>query len=81
MAEVKWTSPAHSDLAGSLDFLVERNVSAARRFTESLDQKNQLYAGQPEMGSVYPGLDDARFFLVRPYVVFYRPLADGIVIL
>ncbi|MDA0590234.1 MAG: type II toxin-antitoxin system RelE/ParE family toxin [Planctomycetota bacterium] len=82
MAEVKWTSPAQSDLASILDFLVERNVSAARRFTETLDQKSQLYAGQPEMGSLYPGLDgDARFFLVQPYVVFYRPLPDGIVIL
>jgi toxin ParE1/3/4 len=82
MAEVVWTSPAYSDLAGILDFLVERNLSAARRFKETLDQKSQLYGGQPEMGSLFPGLDEqVRFFLVRPYVVFYRPLDDGIVIL
>lgn len=45
-------------------------------------QKMELYATQPELGESRPDLgSDVRHFPVKSYVVFYRPLDDGIEVL
>jgi toxin ParE1/3/4 len=52
------------------------------RFLDKIDQKCQVYAGQPEMGDPRPDLgENVRVFPVGAYVVVYRPLPDGILVL
>ncbi len=55
---------------------------AADRLLERIDEKCRLYATQPEMGSPRPDLGrQVRCFPVGNYVVIYRALEDGILIL
>ncbi len=82
MGQILWSCDAHQDLIAILDYFVVRNVRAAQRFADSLELKADIYASQPEMGSLFPEAGEGiRCFLVHPYVVLYRPTADGILIL
>lgn len=59
-----------------------QNLAVALRFLDSIEQKLQLYATQPEMGQRRPDLGhDVRHFPVGDYVVFYRPMEAGIEVL
>jgi len=49
----------------------------ALRFVDSIVQRVQLYATQPEMGELRPGLG-VRQFSIGSYVVLYRPTQAGI---
>ena len=58
------------------------SVEVAMRFLDRINDRCAAYARQPEMGDSRPDLgDNLRLFPVGDYVVVYRPLEDGILVL
>jgi len=67
------------DLSEIWSYVAEDSVSNADRFAARIDKAFTLLARRPGLGrarhELYPSL---RSFVVRKYVVFYLPLANGI---
>lgn len=82
MAQVLRTPAAEESRIDIWLHIAEDNPAAADRQLERIDDKCRLYAEQPEMGDPRPDLgQDIRCFSVGNYVVIYRPLEDGILVL
>jgi toxin ParE1/3/4 len=84
MARVLRTELSRSDTKSIAHYLAEQSQSrrVALRFIESIVEKCDLYASRPNLGEACPDLgNDVRRFPVGNYVVFYRPLPDGIEVL
>ncbi len=79
MSEPRISELAEADLEEAWDYLAERNEAAADRLIDTILDRARLHAKLPLMGrprdELSPGL---RSFVVRPYVVFYRPADDTI---
>ncbi len=73
---------AHRDLEELWDHIAEENPSAADRFLDRIQQSCTQLAAQPEMGQRRPEFASGQYrsFSIGAYVVYYRPLPDGIVI-
>jgi toxin ParE1/3/4 len=75
MIEPVITEQAQADLDEAWDYLSERNAAAADRLIDRFVAAARTHARFPESGrerqDIGPGL---RSFLVKPYVVFYRPV-------
>lgn len=70
---------AERDLDGIWDHIAQESVSAANRLIDTIAQTCDTLASQPEMGRLRPELaPHLRSFPVGNYVIFYRPIADGI---
>ena len=73
------TSQAHLDLVKVATDVGQVNATAADRLLDELEERCRLLAQFPEMGrqreELAPGL---RSSVVGNYVIFYRPMADGI---
>ena len=84
MATAEWTPTAKRELAEIHDFIgVERqSPSAAANLVREIHEKANLYAAQPEMGTLREDLGEGfRVFSVKPYIVVYRALQHGIEVL
>lgn len=88
MSIVRQCQAARRDLVEIVAYLAERSESAARRFRIEAEATIARLAGMPGMGARLEPNDpiDAvvLYFPVsrfRKYLVFYRPLPDGIEIL
>ncbi len=84
MARVVRTQDARNDLKHIGRYIAQQSQSraVALRFLDKIKAACELYATQPEMGSNRPDLaDNVRSFSVNDYVVIYRPLRDGILVL
>jgi toxin ParE1/3/4 len=58
------------------------SLNIALRFLDRINDRCAAYARQPEMGDPRPDLGASlRLFPVGDYVVVYRPLDDGILVL
>lgn len=73
------------DLLGHVDFISRDNPDAAERFIDSVEQTFNFLAANPLLGAVcafdHPTAHGLRRWLVRGfkrYVVYYRPLSNGI---
>jgi toxin ParE1/3/4 len=76
------------ELADIIDYLAERSPSAAGRFVTAVEQACTLLSEMPLLGSPWlarrpelAGLRTWRPGRFKNYVVFYRPIADGIEVL
>jgi toxin ParE1/3/4 len=76
---------AERDLADMADYLAERSLRAAIRFSHAVAETFKQLASMPEMGSLreysHPALAGIRVWRVRgfkKYLIFYRSLPDGI---
>jgi toxin ParE1/3/4 len=79
MSVVLRTSRAHLDLVEIAFHIAEQNLVAADRWLETIDEKCQRLARMPELGRKRPDLaPELRSFPVGNYIIFYRPLPDGI---
>ena len=87
MSRVVRRREAREDLVEIVTYFVrEGSPSSARRFREQAEATFQLLADRPGMGTRYEASDPAfgkvRYFPLpsrfKTYLVFYRPLADGI---
>ncbi|HZW29832.1 MAG TPA: type II toxin-antitoxin system RelE/ParE family toxin [Isosphaeraceae bacterium] len=82
MPRILRTKQAELDLVEILFFLRSRSPNLADRFESDFEEKCRLLAEFPLMGRDRSELaPELRSSLVKPYVVFYRPLADGIEII
>jgi toxin ParE1/3/4 len=73
------TSQAHLDLVEAALRIAEENPTAADHWLDSLDEKCRLLARMPELGRKRPDLaPDLRGFPIGNYIIFYRPVPDGI---
>jgi toxin ParE1/3/4 len=82
MSQVLLTPEAEESRIDIWGYVARENPDAADRLLERIDKKCRLYATQPQMGSLRPDLGrHVRCFPVGNYVVIYRPIADGIVVL
>jgi toxin ParE1/3/4 len=82
MSDPRITTQAQADLDDLWDYLAERNETAADHLLDEILERARHHARFPKTGrprdDLLPGL---RSFVVRPYVVFFRPVDDTIEIL
>ena len=70
---------AKADLGEIWDYIADDSESRADVVIDSIEQKLNLLAEQPSMGRMREILSAGlRSFPVGRYVIFYRPLEDGI---
>lgn len=76
------------DLAEHSEYIREHNPRAALRFLAAVEDTFRRLASAPGIGERFetanPVLQDLRCFSIyqfRPFVVYYRPLADGIIVI
>jgi toxin ParE1/3/4 len=79
---------AARDLAEQADYLAERSLEAALRFLDAVAETFRDLASMPEMGSPRqvrnPALAGLRKWRIRgfeDYLIFYRPIGNGIEVL
>jgi toxin ParE1/3/4 len=79
MPTVLRTSQAHLDLVEIAFRIAEENPAAADRWLDLVNEKCRLLAQMPELGRKRPDLAPGlRGLPVGNYVIFYRPMKDGI---
>ncbi len=79
MAEVLRSNLAELDLMEIWAHIAEDSVGAADRFLDLLDQKCKTLAEAPRIGRLREDLaPDLRSLPVKRYIIFYRPMEDGI---
>jgi toxin ParE1/3/4 len=70
---------ARDDLRAIYKYVGARNRTAASRLIDTIKSKLWLLARQPLLGEVRSELSvSLRSFTVGNYVIFYRPIGDGI---
>lgn len=76
------TSEAIQDLDGIWDYIASDNPAAADRVLDELNERFVLLSKNPEVGERQPLLADGTYrrFTCRNYVIYYRPLEHGIVL-
>ena len=76
------TQEAIADLDGIWDYIARDSPTAADRLLDNLDERFLLLSENPEIGERQPGLRDGAYrrFTYQNYVIYYRPLDDGIVL-
>lgn len=79
MAIVRRTSKAAQDLISIREFIAAHDLRAADRLLNRIDATRRLPAQQPELGTLREDLAlKLRFFPVGNYLIFYRPIPEGI---
>lgn len=74
-----FSAPARQDIEEISDFIGFRNPLAAVRFLERINEQCKLLANFPSMGRRWDDLiPPLRSFPVDSYLIFYRPIEDGI---
>ncbi len=70
---------AKSDLVEIWDYIADDNEARADAFVDMIDQKLHALASNPGMGRARDELAEGlRSFPVGRYVIFYRPISNGI---
>jgi toxin ParE1/3/4 len=73
------TSQANLDLTEIALRIAEENPIASDRWLDSIHEKCQLLARMPDLGRKRPELaPDLRGLPVGNYIIFYRPVSEGI---
>jgi toxin ParE1/3/4 len=79
MAIVRRPSKAAQDLISIGEFIAAHDLRAADRLLNRIDATCRLLAQQPELGTLREDLAlKLRFFPVDNYLIFYRPIPEGI---
>jgi plasmid stabilization system protein ParE len=80
---VRFASSAEADLVDLWLVIAEDNQMAADKVVDSIYATATLIGTQPEMGRARPELADGlhSFPTKTPYIIFYLPDADGIVVI
>lgn len=82
MARVQYARSAEDDLLELWLTIAAENPAAADGVVDQLDEIARLLATRPEMGRARPELGEGvRSFPTRtPYLLFYLPRPDGVII-
>jgi toxin ParE1/3/4 len=79
MSEYRLTQEARQDLDEIWLYIAEDNPPAADDLLDALYERFVLLAQQPFLGRARPELaPNLRSFPVGNYVIFYRPIDDGV---
>lgn len=82
MVHLRFTDHARNDLHGIGAFIAKSNPVNAARFIAKLEKHCWLLASRPFIGQLRNELaPDLRSFSVGKYVIFFRPMTDGVVVL
>ncbi len=82
MIGAQFTLDATSDVREIHDYVERYNVSAAERLVNLFEQTCDTLAQNPNMGRDRTELaPNLRSFPAGTYVIFYRPVADGVEII
>lgn len=72
---------AVDDLIAIWAYVAERDVDAADRLIDRIGDRLRMLSGSPMIGTPRPELaGDLRSFVVGRYVLFYRPVGEGVVL-
>jgi toxin ParE1/3/4 len=79
MGRIQQTLQAQADLTDIWQYIGRNDEAAADRLLEMIDQKLILLSDSPYLGKERFDLcAELRSFAVKSYLIFYRPLNDGI---
>lgn len=82
MATVFRSFLADADLAGMFEYIARDNLDAADRLLDRIEERAQLHADSPLIGTPCPELaEGVHSFVIGNYVAFYIPVANGIQLL
>lgn len=83
MSRIRFAQSAETDLLEIWLAIAEENLVAADVSLDTIQATASLLGTQPEMGRARPELADGlRSFPTRtPYIIFYLPDADGILVI
>jgi toxin ParE1/3/4 len=82
MSTFHFTPEADADLDEITDYYRDKSPKAGRRLLDAIELRFRLLAAHPRMGTPRGDLgSDVRTSPVRPYVIYFRPADDGVVIL
>lgn len=79
---IESTPEAIKDLDAIWDYIAQDSIPATDRLFDELQYRFELLAKNPELGELQPLLADGSYrrFCFRKYVIYYRPIVDGIVL-
>ena len=70
---------AQRDLDSIWCYIAEVDMRAADRWVDTVEQRFQILASQPLAGQARPDIaPELRFLAVGNYLIFYRPIEDGV---
>ncbi len=79
MTEPIFSPEARRDLVDAFEYVGEKSQAAAENLIRKVREIALKYVALPQMGRPREDLRPGpRSFVVKPYVVFYRPLDDTI---
>ena len=79
MAQAELSPEAQEDLSEIWEYIGQFSEEAANQIIDTIYQKTELLARSPYMGTARPEFTPTlRSFPVEKYVVFYRPIDNGI---
>lgn len=79
MAKLIISPAARQDLVDILEYIARDKPLAAANWVETIEQKCELIAATPDFGEIRPELGvNIRSSSVGRYVIFFRPITDGI---
>jgi toxin ParE1/3/4 len=79
VSELVRTPEAVDDAIDIWNFIAQYNQAAATRLLQSFDKKLEMLAEAPGVGSRRDELrSELRSFTVGEYILFYRPISNGI---
>lgn len=81
-AQVFRTPEASADIDAIWDYIANDNRAAADRVVDELYERFRLLAESPGIGELQPRLADGTYrrFTYRSYVIYFRPIENGIVV-
>ena len=81
MAKIERTSKAQSDLVDIWLYIANDSPAAADKFLDQIDSICELLSASPVLGRSREELGrNLRSFPVGDYLIFYRPIRSGIVV-
>ena len=81
MARVQISSRAQTDLAAIADYISLDDLDAALRWSDGISHTFELLANNPLLGEDVSDLQHGtRRQIFGNYLIFYRPINDGIVV-
>ena len=79
MTSLRFTELAEADLAEISAFIAKDNPTAAMRLIDMVEEKCRLIASRPAIGRPRDALlAGLRSHPIGQYIVFYRPIPDGV---
>ena len=82
MPRIIRTTTGEADMIEIACYIAKDNLAAAERWLDTIDEKLELLATAPKIGRLRSNLlKEMRSISVGNYLIFYRPIENGIEVL